>query len=147
MELLRDFQMVNIFWAYQFEAPIILVSSVFFVLYAIVIYIAYSGINSYQAHKLWKLDKEITRLKSELYNNQKDLIAEIRWDYSEQLQKFKKDNDHKFETLIRYNEYTLEKVIEETNGSFTKYRKETQKILKDSWALWESVLDKLKIWK
>jgi hypothetical protein len=147
MELLRDFQLVNIFGAYQFQAPIILVSSVFFVLYAIIIYIAYSGINSYQAYKIWKLNTEINQLKSELYTHQKDLLTEIRGDYAQQLEKFKKDNDNKFETIIRYNEYTLEKVIEESQGSFTKYRKETLKILKDTGSLESGVLDKLKIWK
>jgi len=129
------------------EIPLFLFSSVFIVVYALLIYIVYSWVNSLQAHKLRKLDKQITQLKSELYNNQKDLLASIQSSYKDQLQNFKKDNDHKFETLIRYNQYTLEKVIEETSGSFTKYRKETQKLLKDAKWVDNTLLDKLKFWE
>lgn len=49
-----------------------------------------------------------------------------------QFEKFKKDNENKFDTIIHFNQYTLEKVLEETNGNFTKYRKETEKLLAEA---------------
>lgn len=121
-------------------------SSVFFVVYGVLVYLTYSGLNSLQAHKIRKLDNEITKLKSELYTNQKGLLDEIRQEYKNQLFDFKQNNDQKFETMIRYNQYTLEKVIDETHGSYEKYRKETQKLLKEANAD-TSFLEKLKVWK
>jgi len=146
MNLLRDFQTINIFGAQTLDAPIFMFSSAFIVIYAILIYIVYSWVNSLQSHKITKLQREIVTLKSELYNGQKDLLKKIQDDYREQLDTFKKDNDHKLETLISFNQYTLEKVIDETSGSFMKYRKETEKLLSD--AKWgKSILEKLKVWK
>ena len=147
MNLMQDFQSVNLFWFMTLQGPIILLSSVFFVVYGVLIYITYSGINSLQAHKIKKLDQEITRLKSELYTGQKDLINSIQWDYKKQFEEFKKDNDAKLETMIRFNQYTLEKVIEETYGSFTQYRKETQKLLKNAQWVDTSILDRMKFWE
>lgn len=71
IELLRDFQKINLFGAMILEGPIIMFSSAFFVVYGVLIYLAYSGLNSLQAHKIRKLDNEITRLKAELYTGQK----------------------------------------------------------------------------
>ena len=120
MNLFRDFQTINIFGAQTLDAPIFMFSSAFIVIYAILIYIVYSWVNSLQSHKITKLQREIVTLKSELYNGQKDLLKKIQDDYREQLDTFKKDNDHKLETLISFNQYTLEKVIDETSGSFMK---------------------------
>jgi hypothetical protein len=129
------------------EAPIIMFSSFFIVLYAVLVYVVYSWINAFQWHKIEKLNKEIVGLKSELYNGQKDLLSKIQKDYSEQLQEFKKDNDSKLETIARFNQYTIEKVIDETSWDFTKYRKETQKLLASAKWVDKWILEKLKIWK
>ena len=147
LELLKDFQVLNIFGAQTLEIPIILFSSCFIVLYAIVVYMAYSGVNSWQAHKIRKYEVKIDELKALLYDNQGRLLDALEKNYTSQFDTFKKDNDAKFETLIRYNEYTLEKVIEENSGSFTKYRKETQKLLANTKGLDKGILEKLKIWK
>lgn len=146
MNLIRDFQTINIFGAQTFEAPIFLFSSAFIVIYAVLVYLVYSGINSLQSHKIKKLQREIVELKSELYNGQKDLLADIKNTYAEQLREFKTDNDQKLETLIKFNQYTLEKVIDETNGNFSRYRKETEKLLSEAKGGWW-ILKKLKIWK
>lgn len=147
LELLRDFQTINLFWAQVIQAPIIMFSSFFIVLYAVIVYLSYSGINAIQSRKLKKLDRQIVDLKSELYNNQKELLKNIKEDYREQFLHFKNDNDKKLETLIRFNEYTLEKVIDETSGHFTKYRKETQKLLAKSKWVDQNLFSKLKVWK
>jgi hypothetical protein len=147
LELLRDFQVLNIFGAQSIEMPLILFSSIFIVVYAVVVYVTYSWINSWQAHKIKKYENKIDELKALLYDNQGRLLESLEKNYTSQFTAFKKDNDIKFETLIRYNEYTLEKVIEENSGSFTKYRKETQKLLADTKWVDGSILEKLKIWK
>lgn len=147
LELLRDFQVLNLFGAQSIEMPLILFSSIFIVVYAVVVYVAYSWVNSWQAHKIRKYENKIDELKALLYDNQGRLLESLEKNYTSQFTAFKKDNDAKFETLIRYNEYTLEKVIEENSGSFTKYRKETQKLLANTKWVDGSILEKLKIWK
>lgn len=147
IELLRDFQTINLFWALVIKAPIIMFSSFFIVLYAVIVYLSYSWINAIASRKIKKLDRQIVDLKSELYNNQKELLKNIQEDYKTQLSNFKNDNDRKLETLIRFNEYTLEKVIDETSGNFTKYRKETQKLLAKSKWVDQTLFSKLKLWK
>ncbi len=147
LDLLRDFQVLNLFGAQSVEMPLILFSSMFIVVYAVIVYVAYSWVNSWQAHKIRKYENKIDELKALLYDNQGRLLESLEKNYTSQFQAFKKDNDAKFETLIRYNEYTLEKVIEENSGSFTKYRKETQKLLANAKGVDSSILEKLKIWK
>jgi len=147
LDLLRDFQIINVFWAQTLEIPLILFSSIFIVVYAVIVYVAYSWVNSWQAHKIKKYESKIDELKALLYDNQGRLLESLEKNYTSQFQAFKRDNDAKFETLIRYNEYTLEKVIEENSGSFTKYRKETQKLLANAKGVDSSILEKLKIWK
>jgi len=147
LELLRDFQVLNLFGAQSIEIPLILFSSMFIVVYAVIVYMTYSGINSWQAHKIRKYESKIDELKAKLYDNQWRLLEALEKNYTSQFQAFKRDNDAKFETLIRYNEYTLEKVIEENSGSFTKYRKETQKLLADAKWVDSGILEKLKVWK
>jgi len=147
LDLLKDFQVLNLFWAQTLEMPIILFSSCFIVVYAIVVYIAYSWVNSWQAHKIRNYEAKINELKALLYDNQGRLLESLEKNYSSQFDTFKKDNDAKFETLIRYNEYTLEKVIEENSGSFAKYRKDTQKLLAHAKWLDKSIVERLKIWK
>lgn len=147
LDLLKDFQVLNLFGAQSIEIPLILFSSMFIVVYAVVVYMTYSGINSWQAHKIKKYENKIDELKALLYDNQWRLLESLEKNYTSQFQEFKKDNDAKFETLIRYNEYTLEKVIEENSGSFSKYRKETQKLLANAKGVDGSIIEKLKIWK
>jgi len=147
MPLLKDSQLINIFWAQTINAPVFMFSSFFIVLYAVLIYVVYSGINSFQAHKLKKLEREIVELKSELYNGQKDLLAKISWDFGVQFENFKRDNQNKFDTIIEFNQYTLEKVIDETNGSFAKYKKETQKLLAHAKSGDKGMIERLKVWK
>lgn len=146
LNLLNNFQVVNLFWAQSLELPVLMFSSYFVVLYAIVVYFAYSWVNSLQTRKIKKLKTKITELKSELYNNQKDILRTMSEDIRTQISEFKTDNDKKLETLIRFNEYTLEKVIDETSGNFAKYRKETQKLLSKSKGD-KGVLEKMKVWK
>ena len=146
IELVKDFQTLNIFGALHINAPIILLSSIFIALYALLIYMVYSGIHSFQAFKIKKLKQEIQKLQSELYSNQKELLDSITEKVQNQIADFKQENDKKFETMIHFNQYTLEKVIDETSGSFLKYRKETQKLLKES-GVDQSFLDKIKFWE
>ena len=111
------------------------------------VYLVYAGVNWLQSYKIKKLEKEIVGLKSDLYNNQKDLLATISKEYTEQFKAFKKDNDAKMETIVRFNEYTLEKVLTETAWDFSKYRKETQKLLSNTKWIDTGILEDFKLWK
>lgn len=146
-ELLQTAQQINLFGAQIITVPMFLFSSAFIVIYAMLIYLSYSGIHAYQARKIHKLERQIVDVKWELYNNQKDLLARIQWDFEMQFENFKRDNENKFETIIKFNEYTLEKVLDETHGDFLKYKKETQKLLNQAQWIDKSLLEKLQVWK
>lgn len=147
MNLLQESQAINLFGAQIIEVPVFLFSSFFIVLYAVLVYFVYNGINAFQAHKIRKLDRQIVELKSELYDGQKELLQKVEGAFETHFQKLKKDNDMKFETMIHFNEYTLEKVLEETSGNFVKYRKEAEKLLAEAKGIDKGLLEKLKIWK
>jgi len=70
LELLRDFQVLNLFGTQSIEIPLILFSSMFIVVYAVIVYMTYSGINSWLAHKIRKYESKIDELKAKLYDNQ-----------------------------------------------------------------------------
>jgi len=93
------------------------------------------------------MEREIVELKSSLYDNQKDLLNTIEGNFEVQFENFKKDNALKFDTMIRFNEYTLEKVLAETDGNFERYRKEADKLLAQAKGLDKGLLEKLKVWK
>ena len=76
--LLQSSQSINLFGAMSIEIPMFLFSSAFVVIYALSLYLAYSGIRGYQLHKIKKLEREVVELKSELYDNQKELLARIQ---------------------------------------------------------------------
>lgn len=145
--LLQTAQEINLFGAQTLYAPMFLFSSAFIVIYAMLIYLSYSWIHAFQGRKIHKLERQIVEVKSELYNNQKDLLARIQWDFELQFENFKRDNGNKFDTIIKFNEYTLEKVLNETQWDFLKYKKETQKLLAQTKWVDKSLLEKLQVWK
>lgn len=145
--LLQSAQVINIFWALDIEVPMFLFSSGFVVVYALSIYIAYSGIRGYQLHKIKKLERELVEIKSKLYDGQKEVLEQMHGDFEIQFENFKRDNEQKFDTIIKFNQYTLEKVLEETNGSFEKYKKETQKLLRQAKGVDSRLVEKLMFWR
>jgi DNA anti-recombination protein RmuC len=124
-----------------------LFSSGFVVIYALSIYIAYSGVRGYQLHKIKKLERELVEIKSKLYDGQKEVLERMQGDFEVQFENFKRDNEQKFDTIIKFNQYTLEKVLEETNGSFEKYKKETQKLLRQAKGVDSKLVEKLMFWR
>lgn len=145
--LLQSAQVINIFWATSIEVPMFLFSSWFVVIYALTLYLAYSGIRGYQLHKIKKLERELVDTKSTLYDGQKEVLERMQGDFEVQFENFKRDNEQKFDTIIKFNQYTLEKVLEETNGSFEKYKKETQKLLRQAKGVDNKLVEKLMFWK
>ena len=145
--LLQSAQVINLFWAGTLEIPMFLFSSGFVVIYALTIYIAYSGIRGYQLHKIKKLERETVELKGKLFDNQKELLERMQGDFEVQFENFKRDNEQKFDTIIKFNQYTLEKVLEETNGSFEQYKKETQKLLRQAKGVDSKLVEKLMFWR
>lgn len=145
--LLQSSQFINLFWAVSIEAPLFLFSSAFVVIYALSIYLAYSGIRGYQLHKIKKLERELVEIKSQLFDHQKELLEKMHGDFEVQFENFKRDNEQKFDTIIKFNQYTLEKVLEETNGSFDKYKKETQKLLRQAKGVDSKLVEKLMFWR
>lgn len=147
VELMWQMQTINMFWAWEIQVPFLLISSFFIAVYAILVYFIYSGINSFQAIKIHRLEKEVVELKSQLYDGQKDLIKGMKEEFFTQFTGFKKEIDVKFHTMVDFNQYAIEKILEETSGNFAKYKKESQKLLSQAKGIDKNLLEKLKIWK
>lgn len=149
VNLLRMTQEINILWITTMTLPFFLINSVFIIWYTIFVFFIYDWINMFLNFKIKKLDKEIVELKSKLYDWQKDLIETLTKNYHNSLDEFKKDNLLKFQTIIKYNEYTLDKIISENQSDFEKHKKESSKLLaksKFSESEDEGFFDKLKSW-
>ncbi len=143
IDLLWTSQEINIFWATLLNIPVFLFSSIFLVLYAVFVFLVYDGQNYMLNKKNIQLDKEIVRLKSTLYDGQSELLSKLSENYTKSFESFKKSNDEHFDKIIKFNEYTLEKVITETWANFAKYKKETKKLLNSD----KNFVEKLKVWK
>lgn len=141
--LLWTSQEINIFWATIISIPVFLFSSIFLVLYAVLVFVIYDSHNYLLNKKNIELDKQIVALKSTLYDGQSELLWKLSNNYDKSFETFKKSHDDYFDRIIKFNEYTLEKVITETWADFDKYKKETKKLLNAD----KSIVDKLKIWK
>lgn len=143
IDLLKTSQEINLFWASTINIPVFLFSSIFLVLYTILVFIVYDGNNFLLRKQNIDQDKKIVKLKAKLYDWQDELLDRINSDYEKSLESFQKDNNNHFDKIIKFNEYTLEKVITETWADFNKYKKETKKLLNAD----KSIVDKLKVWQ
>ncbi len=142
--LLKELQVLNIFWAISIEVPFFLFSSIFIVIYSVSVFFIYDWINIYLHYKIRKLDKEIIELKSDLYNWQEELIKKINSNFKESLADIKKDLNEKILNFSQELEETLEKIKKENDESLNKTKKESEKIFSKLNLIDKTVLDKIK---
>lgn len=144
LELLKDFDSVNLFWADIIKIPILLFNTLFIVWYSVLVFFVYDWLNSYLQYKIRKLDKEIVWLKSDLYDNQESLISAIKKDNLVILEKIKIENKDIIKSIDEKNTKAIETYKNENKESIEKRQQEAEKILKKLNLLDEWVFDKLK---
>ena len=145
--LLLENYTVGPMFGYQYTGNVLQMAAIFFILYIILIYLYYTGVNVTQTNRIGVLEREIVELKSELYSDQAHLIEKVMNDYREKMDSLEKTTDAKLERIVKFNEYTLDKIVATTNSDFDKYKKETRKLLAQADIKDKTLLEKLKMWE
>lgn len=125
MELLTREETINLFGAAEVDIKIFLFTVIFIIVYLILIFFLYDGINYALKYRINKLEEENTTLKAKLYDWQKKLLEDISKENHQLLEKFQKENIENLE----------------------KHQKDTDKILDRLNLVDKKILDKVKSWK
>lgn len=142
--LLNEIKDVNILWLQTYSVPVFLFSSIFIVLYAILVFFVYDWLNSFLHYKIDNLDKQIVELKSKLYDWQEKLLSKITKETENYVLKLKESDEKKLFDFNAKNEKLLEELRKENKEQFLSYKKETDKILEKVSFIDPSMWDKIK---
>lgn len=117
---------VSFLWMYNIDAiPVVLVISIFFSIYIIIVWLLLQFSNIFTQFKTKKLEGQVDKLKAELLDGQWSLVDQITKSFEEMFDVFKKESTDMMKTLRSENE---------------KYITQTQydiKAIKDKMEKWE----------
>jgi len=128
LQIFQESTQINFFWLYQFEIPVVIFISIFFILYIILIWIGFNFSNFFSNYKNRKLEKEVFDLKGKLLGKQGDLIQEIQENFAKVLQDFKDDSNKKLELYKKEND----KIVTNMQYDFTTLKEKIEKLSKNS---------------
>lgn len=80
---------VNFFFLYKWEVQIVLILSIFFILYTLGLWGLFKFSNFFAAVKTGKLGDQVNGLKAELYDKQWSLIEWIKSEFSKNISEYK----------------------------------------------------------
>ena len=120
MDLLKKLESVNFLILYK-NIPVLAYSTVFFILYVLIVWFALISANVFVVYKKKKQEKEIWKLKSKLLDGQDALLAKMS------------ENSEKI----------LKSSIEEWNKKLEAYKKENEKVVSNLEFKLEGVTKKL----
>lgn len=95
---------INFFWIARFDIPVILFSTIFFILYIILLWVWFQFLGIFKDVQARKLQDENFKLKEQLLSRQGELISEIESRFNETLVKFQDEADKKLELYKKENE-------------------------------------------
>jgi cytochrome c-type biogenesis protein CcmH/NrfF len=117
---------VNLFWIYSIEnIPIVLLISIFFALYIILVWLLLQFSNIFAYFKTKKLEGQVDKLKAELHDGQESLVNQIAKSMAEIMWDFRK----------------------ETNDMITKLKSENEKYMTQTGYDIRSIKDKMEKWE
>ena len=115
-ELLDIKENISLFWIWEINLPIISVTTIFFVLYIIIIWLLLKFSEIFTSIKKNRLEREIKDLKATMQDWQWDLLWSIKKDFVEILEGFKEENKKSIETLKKENEKVVTNLNYEINN-------------------------------
>ena len=156
LELFMSQQTINLFWASTYELPFFLYNWMFIVIYAILIFFIYDWLNIFLRMKVKRQDREITELKSKLYNWQKDLLKSITKeiiDWNKSLKReviewnkvLKREVIEWNKNIKTENKESVKTYVEENNKLLGQYTKENNKVLVQHWKETDKILSKVNL--
>jgi len=95
---------INFFWIARFEISVILFSTIFFILYIVLLWVWFQFLGIFKDAYVRKVQDENYKLKEELLSKQWELIDEIESRFNETLTKLQVDADKKLELYKKENE-------------------------------------------
>lgn len=95
---------INFFWIARFEISVILFSTIFFVLYIILLWVWFQFLGIFKDAQARKLQDENYKLKEQLLSRQGELISEIESRFQDTLTQLQADADKKLELYKKENE-------------------------------------------
>ena len=95
---------INFFWIARFEISVILFSTIFFILYIVLLWVWFQFLGIFKDAYARKVQDENYKLKEELLSKQWELIDEIESRFNEILTKLQIDADKKLELYKKENE-------------------------------------------
>ncbi len=146
-ELLAQKYTIPLFFGHEYIGSLLQIATILFIAYIVLLYIYFATKLSLAQRKNDILEQNVVEIKAELYNGQKKLLTNITDNFEEKMNTLELSTNAKLERIAKFNEYTLEKVLKETEGNFEKYKKEAREFLIEADVKDESVFKKLKIWK
>lgn len=95
---------INFFWIVRFDIPVILFSTIFFILYIIVLWLWFQFLGIFKDAEVKKIQEENYKLKEQLLWHQWELITEIESRFTEALETLHTEAEKKLELYKKENE-------------------------------------------
>ncbi len=133
IDLLSSREIVNIFGLTKLEMPVLFYSTVFLVIYSILIILFFDSVSALKNRKIRKLEKQVFTLKSKLYDERED-----------ELVVFMTEQKRRLDDFLKSQEEVVGKLKTEYNETLEKQKTDTDRILSRLNLLDEWVLDKIK---
>lgn len=124
LQIFKESTQINFFWLYDFQVPVVIFISIFFILYILLIWAGFNLSSFFSGYKSKKLEKEVFDLKSKLLSKQWDLIKNIESHFETILTKFKTEADKKLELYKKENE----KIVSNMKYDFDAIKTKIDKI-------------------
>lgn len=101
---------INFFWITTFQLPVVIFTTIFFVLYILLIWLGFNFKWAFSDMRAKKLEKEVYELKSQLLNKQGDLIQNIENKFDTKISDLKTEADKKLDLYKKENEKVVTNV-------------------------------------
>ena len=105
--LLSINETVSIFWLTEVTIPIISFSIIFFVSYVIIVYIYLRLSNVVTWFKNNRLESQVDKLKSKLYEERPQLVEELKKEFTENIELYKDLREKDINTYKKENEKVM----------------------------------------
>jgi uncharacterized integral membrane protein len=115
---------INFFWIWNFQIPVVIFISLFFIVYILLIWVGFNLSNYFSKYKNERLEKEVSDLKGKLLDKQGDLLQNIETNMRHILIEFKDESNKKIEL---YKKET-EKVVSNMGYDFSSLKDKVEKI-------------------
>lgn len=126
-DLLYINETISIFGITESTVPVIAFSSIFFAWYIIAIYLFFKFSNIFTSYKNKKLESEINKLKSKLYEERPKLVDDLKSEFSENLENYKLQQEKEVKIYKKENEKVVSSLEYEIKALKEKLDKINQK--------------------